>query len=436
MDAQQKAELSVTLAQALVTDNEVRQQAEEKIKIAAKNPAIVPALLEFLHSSPEPPVRHLAALILRKRITQHWMKLGREVQDQAKAVLLDNIVKETTGTVRRAVSDVVGVIAKHAVPAGEWPGLLEFLHQCTQSSQEEHREVALVLFCSLAENIPDVLSGHFTTLQGIFLRGLGDSAPSVRRAALNSVMALLELTGNSEEEYKLVRDLVHPIVQVTRACLETGDEETAIKAFEMLNEIVEGPSKIINPVLPNLVQFCLEVAGNTTLDLNTRQMPVELLGQLGVSKPKQLVRMKLIGPVITAMCMLSAEPRPEDFGDDDFQILDMIGQHVAAKHVTGTVLQFYQNAIGSSNFNERRAALSSVAVVAEGCAEMMRKVLKELLPGVMSCLTSDASEEVRAMSAFTLSQFAMFLQPEIVNMHAAVLPGAYAAAFRIHYSQS
>lgn len=45
--------------------------------------------------------------------------------------------------VRRASANVVSVIAKYAVPAGEWPDLLPFLFQCSQSVQEDHREVCL-----------------------------------------------------------------------------------------------------------------------------------------------------------------------------------------------------------------------------------------------------------------------------------------------------
>lgn len=45
--------------------------------------------------------------------------------------------------VRRASANVVSVIAKYAVPAGEWPDLLPFLFQCSQSAQEDHREVSL-----------------------------------------------------------------------------------------------------------------------------------------------------------------------------------------------------------------------------------------------------------------------------------------------------
>ena len=43
---------------------------------------------------------------------------------------------------RRASANVVSIVAKYAVPAGEWPDLLPFLFQCSQSAQEEHREVS------------------------------------------------------------------------------------------------------------------------------------------------------------------------------------------------------------------------------------------------------------------------------------------------------
>lgn len=44
--------------------------------------------------------------------------------------------------VRKASANVVSIIAKYAIPAGEWPDLLPFLFQCSQSAQEEHREVS------------------------------------------------------------------------------------------------------------------------------------------------------------------------------------------------------------------------------------------------------------------------------------------------------
>lgn len=44
--------------------------------------------------------------------------------------------------VRKASANVVSIVAKYAVPSGEWPDLLPFLFQCSQSAQEDHREVS------------------------------------------------------------------------------------------------------------------------------------------------------------------------------------------------------------------------------------------------------------------------------------------------------
>jgi hypothetical protein len=53
-------------------------------------------------------VRQLAAVVLKRRILAHWQKLERATQDQVKDVLLDGIVKEPLGLVRRSIADVVG----------------------------------------------------------------------------------------------------------------------------------------------------------------------------------------------------------------------------------------------------------------------------------------------------------------------------------------
>lgn len=54
-------------------------------------------------------------------------------------------------------------------------------------------QVALVIFCSLAESVGQQMEAHFDTLHGIFLAGLQDAHPRVRMAALRAVGALQDL---------------------------------------------------------------------------------------------------------------------------------------------------------------------------------------------------------------------------------------------------
>ncbi len=79
-----------------------------------------------------------------------------QAQNSVKAGLLEALSAEPVTSVRRALSIVVATIAQTDVPAGEWPQLLPWLHHCTQSTSEAHRETALVLLCSLTETIGTV----------------------------------------------------------------------------------------------------------------------------------------------------------------------------------------------------------------------------------------------------------------------------------------
>lgn len=76
-----------------------------------------------------------------------------QVKTGAQQVLLERIANEQEHSVCRAMADVVASVAHLTAPQGQWPGLLEFLHQCSRADNAEHREVGLLLFAALFETI-------------------------------------------------------------------------------------------------------------------------------------------------------------------------------------------------------------------------------------------------------------------------------------------
>ena len=129
------ANLPELLRALLAPDNEVRDKAEATLKVLGKDPQIVPALLTHVRGDADAQVRQLSAVVLKRRILGQWAKLPRETHDQVKSVLLDGIIKEPLGIVRRSIADVVSKVAKATVPMGHWNQLPEFLAQCTQSPE-------------------------------------------------------------------------------------------------------------------------------------------------------------------------------------------------------------------------------------------------------------------------------------------------------------
>ncbi|CAM6009508.1 unnamed protein product [Sphagnum balticum] len=419
--------LEFLLRQFLVPDNEARKQAEEQIRLLSKDPQLVPALLHYVRSAQSPEVRQLAGVLLRKKITGHWMQLSPETRNSVKSTLLESITLEPSPPVRRASADVVSVIAKHAIPAGEWPELLPFLHQCSQSAQEEHREVALILFSSLTETIGDLLRPHFATLQGVFVSGLNDQQSNrVRVAALKAVGAFVGYI-QTEQEVLMFRELIPPILNVSRICLANGDEDVAILAFEIFDELVESPAPLLGPTIPVIVQFALEVCSNKHLEANTRYQAIQILSWLSKYKPKTLVKHKMVGPILAVMCPILAEPDTRNHEDEvapehaAAEVLDTMAMNLPKKHIFPPVLHFSVSNCRNPDPNYRDAAVMALGVISEGCFEVMKTRLEEVLTLVLEAL-KDKEQVVRGAASFALGQFAEHLQPEINEYYERVLP--------------
>ncbi|XP_072991825.1 probable importin subunit beta-4 [Typha latifolia] len=419
--------LELLLIQFLMPDNDARRQAEEQIKRLAKDPGVVPALVHHLRTAKTPNVRQLSAVLLRKKITGHWGKLPPHVKNSVKAALIESITIDHSHLVRRASANVVSIIAKYAVPAGEWPDLLPFLFQCSQSPQEDHREVALILFSSLTETIGPTFQSHLSDLQPILLKCLQDEGSTrVRIAALKAVGSFIEFINDGADVVKLFRDFIPSILNVSRQCLANGEEDVASIAFEIFDELIESPAPLLGDSVRSIVQFSLEVCSSQTLELNIRHQAIQIISWLAKYKASFLKKHKLVIPILQVMCPLLTETVS---GDDDS---DMAADRAAAevidtmainipKHVFAPVLEFASLSSNHVDLKYREASVTSLGVISEGCFELLKDKLEDVLHIVLGAL-KDQEQMVRGAASFALGQFAEHLQPEILSHYESVLP--------------
>ncbi|PPD80935.1 hypothetical protein GOBAR_DD22135 [Gossypium barbadense] len=423
--------LELLLIQFLMPDNDARRQAEDQIKRLAKDPQVVPALVQHLRTAKTPNVRQLAAVLLRKKITGHWAKLAPQVKQLVKQSLIESITMEHSPPVRRASANVVSIVAKYAVPAGEWPDLLPFLFQCSQSPQEDHREVALILFSSLTETIGSTFRPHFADLQALLLKCLQDETSNrVRVAALKAVGSFLEFTNDGAEVVKF-REFIPSILNVSRQCLSAGEEDVAIIAFEIFDELIESPAPLLGDSVKSIVQFSLEVSSNQNLESNTRHQAIQIISWLAKYKANSLKKQKLVTSILQVMCPLLAESSNEDEDDDlapdraAAEVIDTMAMNLS-KHVFPLVFEFASVSSQNANPKFREASVTALGIVSEGCAELMKDKLEPVLQIVLGALR-DPEQMVRGAASFALGQFAEHLQPEIISHYASVLPCILAA---------
>uniref|UniRef100_A0A0E0CYC2 Importin N-terminal domain-containing protein n=1 Tax=Oryza meridionalis TaxID=40149 RepID=A0A0E0CYC2_9ORYZ len=358
--------LELLLIQFLMPDNDARRQAEEQIRRLARDPQVVPALVHHLRTAKTPNVRQLAAVLLRKKITSHWPKLPPHAKASLKQALIDSITIDHSHLVRRASANVVSIIAKYAVPAGEWPELLPFIFHCSQSPQEDHREV------------------------------------------------------------KMFRDFVPSILNVSRQCLANGEEDVASIAFEIFDELIESPAPLLGDSVRSIVQFSLEVCSNQELEINIRQQAIQIISWLVKFKASFLKKHKLVIPILQVMCPLLTETADED-GDSDLaadrsaaEVIDTMAINLP-RHVFPPVLEFASVSFRHINPKYREAAVTSLGVVSEGCCEHLKDKLEDCLKVVLEAL-KDQEQMVRGAASFALGQFAEHLQPEILSHYESVLP--------------
>lgn len=430
------AELEALLGQLLTPGTEAIRGSEAALSRALSQPQFVVDLCAQLQGSSLAQVRQLAAVLVRRRINAHWPKLDVAVRTQLQAMLIAQLPVEPERPVRRSMTSVVGVIARYALPRGEWPELLGFLSQCAQSATAEHRELAMVLLSALLEStevVESTLKPHFSVLSTTLQTLLADHQnPPVRRAALKAVSAWCGVL-DEEVDARVLKPLVPPMLELCQASAATSDEDTLTLAFSILYDLIEAQATFVNSHLPAILELALAVATSGAMEVDTRVAALNLVGCALHHKKKTILKHKLVGGVtaklLEACATVDASGAIEDDDDDDevsvhrrsAQVLHTLGLSLPSKHAVPAVLEQVRLHHCDSQLAWRRAVLVALAMTAEGCAEAYAGSLDALLPVVFAGC-KDGAQPVREAACICIGQFAQYLQPEIIGHYEQVLP--------------
>ena len=437
------AELEHVLTQLLAPDTAAITAATTILNEFLKHPAAILPLLHQLTSSTSTEARQMAAVLLRRRIKQLWKDAPNDAKKQLKSALLHQLTHEPVRVVRRSVAALIARVAQQTAARNQWPELLDFLFQCTRSSHVEHREIGLLLFRALAENIPTHLQPHIHTLQRIFVTALADTEDRVRIEALHALDALVDLVDPEEEKAVMsFSSSIPPLVALVSSYLTTtttsptspshDSEEVVSVVLEVFDSLTESPAPVLDPHLHLITPLMLTVLTCPSLDLNLRDHAAVLLKSIVTSKPKKLTRLGLVPALLSSIPPLLCDPSDHTDEDDSPQhvgadLLDAVALNLPKKLTYGPLMETASRLLqagaggGERAVGEVKGGLVMVAVVAEAYAELISPILDSVLTPVLA-LTSHPARPVRTAAWVAISQLAVHCDDAFLHYHRLVLP--------------
>ncbi|KAJ3075036.1 hypothetical protein HK102_005690, partial [Quaeritorhiza haematococci] len=421
----------------LTTSNDTQriQQATSLLKSRYLNkPACLPALLTIA-TSRDPQIeaqwqiKQLAAVEARKCIARHWESLDEGVREEIKKGVLETIVVEQHNLVRHSLAVVIAAMAKMEIPQNRWGDLITFLYSCSQSPTAGHREIGVYVLYSLFETIAECLADHIPQLFTLFSTTINDGESYLVRLttlqALGEVAQFIE--ADDQDAIAKFRALVPNMVAVLQHAINQNDDDAAATGFEVFTIMLTLEAPLLTRHLQDLLSFVVSVASNSNIEEDVRVKALHFLGWAIKYRRKNIQRLKLVPHIVAAMFPIAAEEEPDD--DDDelvaarvaFQVIDTLATELPAQQVVPDVMQHVINNITNQNPGFRKAALIAMAVLAEGCGDLMSENITEIL-GIVCNGFQDPELVVRKAACMALGVLAEEFESEVGAMHATVLP--------------
>jgi len=414
----------------LQPNTQIVMEAGKQLNSILKKPKSIETLFIILHNSQLPEVRQMAGVMLRKKIMGHWGRQSDAIQANIKKSLLEFLTQDSNMAVRRSIANVIGCIARVLLPAGQWPELLEFLFQCTKSPSVDHRELAMDLFETLTENIGEFLRPYFNVLLGIFRQGLQDPDTRVRLASLKAVGALVGWL-STESEVESFKELIPLMLVVISYCVNNDMEDEINRAFEVFDDLAEMVElKAAATITPDIVKLSLEIGANHDVSLSIRKTALTYIEWIVNYRPKTLTKYKLVGPIMQVAIPMCAEEDEDDIEEGELsahkfasQLIDMCTTKLPNNHTFQPSMDIVSQYVIDVNPAKRRAAITVLSVMAEGCRDKMLQV--QYLPHLLNWVykaTQDTDFRVRESAVVCLGHFSKFLMPDIVEHSSSILP--------------
>ena len=411
--------LSQILGELLQPNTERVKAATDTLnKFMTKNPLCIGSFMEQIQSNPDPGVRQMAAVVLRRCTTKYWGKLDEPSRATVQQALLTVLQSEGTKPVRRSVVALTAAVGHKcfANPATRWMDLLQFINSCCSAPQEEAREMGYMLLEHLAPSIGMNMKDLVASLVVVLGTGLQDGNAVVQSAALRATGNIMQSL-STEDEILQFSSMIPQMLAVLGSRVAEGEEDVTKEVLEVLDELAQTPYPILNDHVPNLMEFLLQMVKAENIDGSVRDLAAVVMCTLCEFKPKLVGKRQLVPNIVQGMLHVIASSNeqaagtlplsmadnmhdPADGAADDSDdesddgegsmssiaqsTLDKLASTMPMKYVWAPALEACLQCLQSGESNYRKAGASALGNLAEGCQDPMRENLENVRKPIAS----------------------------------------------------
>jgi importin-4 len=374
-------------------------------------------------------VRQLAAVQALRLVPKHWEKTPKDQRQLARTHLLQGALKETTGTVRHALSRLIAGVVGVDMEEGDGDEFLKDLLPLNNSDNVVAREVGSYILYAMLEDDPTHFSDHTHELLKLFYSRLEDpQSKEVRINIVRAIGAILMIIEPEEdpEAVKAIQSFLPGMVNILKATVEAEDEESYKEVFDVFQSFIAYDSALLGQYLKDLIEFMLSLAANTDAEDDARNQALAFLIQCVRYRRMKIQGMKDVGSQIMLKAMqIITELDPDDEEEltparSAISLVDTLASELPPRQVVVPLLEQFTSFATSPQASYRTAAMLALGNAAEGAPDFISTQLKPLLPTIINLL-NDSDTGVRYASLVGLIHLAEEMVDEMASHHEPII---------------
>jgi HEAT repeat protein len=415
-----------------LADTEKVNQAAGLLSEEFANPEALLILLKILTTESKPQdIRQLAGVEARKRIEHVWPNVESGIKPNIRAKILEFAISDPTKLLRHSAAQIIAEMATHDLENQEWTDLPGKLLQASNSPEALHREMGLYIMLSLIMTAPDLFMSDVDAVVAVLKDKIQDpESAEVRLNALAIFAAIAPVidVDDNPDAVATIQSCVPSMVAVLKAAIDSGEDDTSMKAFEAFQEILEGSPAFFQKHFADLIRFMIQIMANTEADPDLRLAAVNFLAEAVTLRKMKIQSMKL-GEEI-AMSALKVVVEMDDFDDEGeknpsnqcLALIDLLAANLPPTQVVLPLLKAVGAYAIDSNPSVRRAGILALSMCVEGAPDFFSTQLKEITPLVLQLL-ADPETIVRGAALKAVARLADDIREDFGVLHETIIPG-------------